>query len=327
MHDMGAKIVRVEQELDMSDDEFGVTVKFQNDDEGFFGRECPDEKCLGYFKIELGTGLSGDDLPCHCPYCGHIGTHDTFWTQDQLELTKSAAMREVQKYLNKEMPKIFKSPPKRKGDLISISWEYKPGRPIPLHRYSEKELETIIVCSECGLRYAVYGVFGFCPDCGTHNSLQIFHTNLDLAEKEIELAALQEGALHDQLIADALENGVSSFDAFGRELLRLNAEKADKDISKISCQNIERLNDRLNQIFGIDMKAMLNNGEWQLLTVGFQKRHIITHKSGVVDRNYVEATHSSTALINHKVQLTSDEVSEVLFILRKLGTSLSGAFG
>ena len=36
------------------------TIKFsipiKNDEEGFFGRECPNEECLGYFKVELGTG-------------------------------------------------------------------------------------------------------------------------------------------------------------------------------------------------------------------------------------------------------------------------------
>ena len=43
----------------------------------------------------------------------------------------------------------------------------------------EKQLETEVVCVNCTLRYSVYGVFAFCPDCGQHNSLQILDKNLD----------------------------------------------------------------------------------------------------------------------------------------------------
>jgi len=37
------------------------------DDDGYLGRECPVQECLGYFKITLGTGIQGP-APCHCPY-------------------------------------------------------------------------------------------------------------------------------------------------------------------------------------------------------------------------------------------------------------------
>jgi hypothetical protein len=29
----------------------------QSDDDGYFGRECPVEECLGYFKVTPGTGI------------------------------------------------------------------------------------------------------------------------------------------------------------------------------------------------------------------------------------------------------------------------------
>jgi hypothetical protein len=310
----------------MGNDELGVTVSFQNDNEGFFGRECPNEDCLGYFKIELGTGLKGDGLPCHCPYCGHTGSHDTFWTQDQLELAKTAAMREVQKYLNKEMSKMFKSLPKSKNSFINISWKYEPGRPIPLHRYSEKELETVLVCSECGLRYAVYGVFGYCPDCGKHNSLQIYLANLDLARKELELAEGIDSPLKGQLIADALENGVSAFDAFGRQLLAVNASVASGDVSKVSCQNLDRLNKNTVRMFGLDLESLLDGSEWKLLVAAFQNRHVLAHRGGVIDQQYVNAVGCSTAMVGHKLKIDASEIKAMLDSLTKLGTAMSDFF-
>lgn len=301
------------------------TIKFsipmKNDEEGFFGRECPNEECLGYFKIELGTGLQGEDLPCHCPYCGHVGPHDTFWTQDQLEYARSAAMREVQKYVGDMLKRTFPPSRPRRGDFISITFQYKPGRPLPLYRYEEKQLETALVCSECGLRYAVYGVFAYCPDCGSHNSLQILEANLDLASKELELASTLEGSLADQLVADALENGVSAFDAFGRELFRVNSGQATvpDEVARISCQNLERMKSRVSKLFGIDLTSPFTADEWRLLVQGFQKRHLIAHRMGVVDQTYINTSGDLRAVVGRKVDLDSEEVTVVLLLVRRLG--------
>lgn len=302
-------------------DTLKLSIPMKNDDEGFFGRECPNEDCLGYFKIELGTGLQGKDLPCHCPYCGHVGPHDTFWTQDQLEYAQSIAMRQVQQHVGDMLKRTFPPSRPRRGDFISISVEYKPGRPLPLYRYEEKQLETALVCSECGLRYAVYGVFGYCPDCGSHNSLQILDANLDLASRELALASTVEGSLAHQLIADALENGVSAFDAFGREIFRVNSALATvpDEAARMSCQNLENLKSRVLKLFGHDLASPFSADEWRLLVQGFQKRHLIAHRMGVIDQAYINAAGDLGAVVGRKVDLDSAEVVQLLLLVRRLG--------
>jgi hypothetical protein len=293
----------------------------KNDDEGFFGRECPNEDCLGYFKIELGTGLQGKDLPCHCPYCGHVGPHDTFWTQDQLEYARSIAMREVRQYVGDMLKRTFPPSRPRRGDFISISVEYKPGIPLPLYRYEEKQLETALVCSECGLHYAVYGVFGYCPDCGSHNSLQILDANLDLASRELALSSTVEGSLSDQLVADALENGVSAFDAFGREIFHVNSAlaTAPDETARMSCQNLESLKSRVLKLFENDLDSPFSADEWRALVQGFQKRHLIAHRMGVIDQAYIDATGDLGAVVGRKVYLDSVEVAHLLLLIRRIG--------
>ena len=76
------------------------------------------------------------------------------------------------------------------------------------------------------LRYAIYGVFAFCPDCGVHNSRQILDRNLALATKQLALAAEKGGDLEDYLIREALSGAVASFDGFGRETCRVHASRA-----------------------------------------------------------------------------------------------------
>lgn len=45
-----------------------ISIPIPADENAFTGRECPQPDCEGYFKIELGTDLKGEGLPCHCPY-------------------------------------------------------------------------------------------------------------------------------------------------------------------------------------------------------------------------------------------------------------------
>lgn len=115
---------------------------------------------------------------------------------------------------------------------LGISLKVQPGSPHPIKYYREKQLETEVVCDNCTLRYAIYGVFGWCPDCGIHNSFQILAKNLEFARKELALAESAEKDFADHLIGDALENVVSAFDGFGREIC---AQKA----ADVQFQNLD----------------------------------------------------------------------------------------
>ena len=186
-----------------------IKIPIKPDEEGYIGRECSNPECEGYFKITPGTGLH-NITSCYCPYCGHFAKQKSFWTKDQIEYVKSYALSKIMDAVRKDM-KELEFDIKPKGPFgIGFSMKFKEGSPVPVRCYREKELETKIICDNCTLRYAIYGVFAFCPDCGTHNSKQILYKNLELAEKEIALALNLELELADHLIADALENAVSS---------------------------------------------------------------------------------------------------------------------
>lgn len=69
-----------------------IAVAIEPDADGYVGRECPVADCLGYFKITFGTGVKGP-APCYCPYCGHKGESNTFFTQEQIDYAQSVALR------------------------------------------------------------------------------------------------------------------------------------------------------------------------------------------------------------------------------------------
>lgn len=287
------------------------TIRIPRDESGLTGRECPLPECLGYFKIQFGTGLKGENLPCHCPYCGHADDHQKFWTREQIKYLKSVAVNRASEALIR--------------DLKASDWKVT-GRPHPIHYYREKKLETEVVCDRCTLRYGIYGVFGFCPDCGVHNSLQILNKNLELAEKEIALGATLEGDLADHLVADALENAVSAFDGFGRERLRIHSVSLSEPakVANISFQNLPTARRNVQKLLGFDLAAAVESEEWGFVHQCFQKRHLLAHKMAVVDKGYLQATKDPQAVIGRKISIEPEEVTALTSLLRKLGDYFAG---
>jgi len=300
-------------------------VPISPDEDGFIGRECPSADCEGYFKIAIGTGLTGEDLLCHCPYCGHTASHSQFVTKEQLEYAQSMVLRKVMDALHKDLKKLEFDHRPRGPFGIGLSLKVKAGRPVPIHYYREQKLETDVVCSNCGLRYSVYGVFAYCPDCGKHNSLQIVEKNLEVVVKMLDLATGMEKDLADQLVANALEDCVSALDGFGREQCWLHRECANDQAKaeRISFQNIEGAQSMVRKVFSVDLMAHLTPSEWQSVVRGFQKRHLFAHKMGIVDEDYVTRTGDCSAVIGRKVHLTSDEVRELTTVISKLARGLS----
>jgi hypothetical protein len=303
-----------------------ISIPIRPDEEGFIGRECPQQDCQGYFKIEFGTGLKGENLPCHCPYCGYTSGQEQFWTKEQIEYAKSVAVRQITKAVHGDLKKMeFDYKPKG-GFGLGISLKLEPLRPVPIRYYREKQLETEVICSNCMLRYAVYGVFAFCPDCGQHNSVQILDKNLEVIGKMLDLAAGMDIELAQRLVENALEDCVSAFDGYGRELCKLYKESATDPAKaeKIRFQNLDGARSAIAGIFRIDLSANLTADEWQLAVRNFQKRHLIAHKMGVVDEDYITKTGDARAISGRKVNLETDEVRELVHILGKLARGFSG---
>ncbi len=250
-----------------------------------------------------------------------------FWGAGQIEYAKSIAFRKVTDAIRKDLKTLEFNQPARGPFGIGFSLTIKEGRPVPIRYYREKRLETAVVCDSCTLEYAIYGLFGFCPDCGSHNSFQILNKNLDLVVKQVDLAAtLGEETLRRHLIEDALENCVSAFDGFGRESCRIRAHLS-KDATRsqsISFQNPNGFAKRLQDLFAVNVRNAVTPSEWVSIHKGFMKRHVVAHRSGVVDAQYIDETSDSEAVVGRRIPLEEQEVRTLTELLRSLGRSLIG---
>jgi len=304
-----------------------IEVKMPTDEFGYTGRECPNDTCKGYFKIIFGTGLKGV-TDCHCPYCGHTADQSQFHTPDQIEYAHSVVTRKVFDAVEKDF-KSMEFDIKPKGPFgIGISMKVQSSPPHPLHHYREKDLETHIECPNCTLKYAVYGVFAFCADCGQHNSLQILSDNLRVIEKMLDMALKSTDKIASKLVENALEDCVSSFDGFGRELCKIHAEKSSNSsrAEDMSFQNLGGAKQNLINLFDFTISDGLSDDEWKTAVRCFQKRHLINHKMGVVDNEYIQKTGDTTSIVGRKIIITEEEVRELIDIVEKIAQYTSEQF-
>lgn len=300
-----------------------ISVSLPADENGLTSRECPD--CKGIFKVKFGTGLKGNDIPCHCPYCGRKADMSDFHTTEQIEYAKSMAINQITQALQKDLKKWGrKLESSTRNSLIKMKVDFK-GRPHPIQYYREKQIETHVTCEICTLEYAIYGVFAFCPDCRTHNSIQILNKNMELVQKEIAFANTSDDKeLLTRLIEDALENAVSAFDGFGRAASSAYANKStdESQAKEISFQNIQNARNKIKTIFGFDFASNISETEWEMTVRCFQKRHLLAHTMGVIDDDYIKKSKDISAIAGRKISITQDEVIELANLLMKIGSNL-----
>lgn len=294
-----------------------IKVSIPTDENGLIGRQCP--KCKDYFKLKPGTGLPKVTATI-CPYCGTKAEGSEFLTKEQVKLLRSAALNYASGMLLDSFKKLeFNHTSGGFGVSLKVT-----GQRTPIVRYRERKLETGVICEQCTLNYSIYGVFGFCPDCGVHNSLQILNKNLDLYEKVLVLAGGQDAATAQHLIDNALEDCVSAFDGFGRQACEVFSGKATDPAKakSISFQNVERARKKVTELFRVDLAGALAPAEWVEVNRAFQKRHLLAHTMKVVDQDYLDSTGDNPALLGRVVPIGSKDVSDLLTRLRGMGKHL-----
>ncbi len=296
--------------------------------DGYLGRECPQSECERYFKITPGTGLSGIDT-CRCPYCGFEEHQGQFHTKDQIAHARSVIVTQVMGAMLKDLKGMEFNHPPRGAFGIGISMKVT-GSPPPVRGYSELDLETEVVCDACTLRYAIYGVFGYCPDCGTHNNLGILDANLRRSAQMLALAvASDDPALREYLVQNALGACVSAFDGWGRAVCEAFAAKATdpKKVKGISFQNLTGARDKLRLMFGFDAEAAVGVTDFNSVHRAFQKRHVVAHRMGVVDADYLKSTGDAGSVLGRKVVIEAAEVDATSAALRRLAAALAAHLG
>lgn len=311
-------------------DEFSLSIAVPTDESGFVGRECPSDSCSpGYFKVKLGTGITGGQTEAFCPYCRHRDEPSSFFTESQLQFAKDIVMREAHGAAERMIEDgLGLGPSRRKkfdGGMISMELSYKPGHPPAVRRPVEEELRRDVVCPGCGLAHAVFGLATWCADCGADIFLTHVRTELDSVVAMLGDVDRRRETLGPRVAArdieNCLEDVVSIFEAAVRALVRRRlrvdgaSETEIEDVfrKKISnrFQSIERTSEWMKEELRVDPFEGLPRDDIKTLSLAFEKRHPITHNLGIVDRKYLDKVLSGE-LEGRDVPVTVEEIQRAV---------------
>lgn len=300
--------------------EFSINISLPTDEEGFTGRECPE--CKEYFKVKFGTGLDTDN--CICPYCNYEDNYDEFMTRAQNKYVDSVIDRDIEdRIVGPLMDKLDKSLKRMerstRGSFIQIRVGISNKRKyFRLNRYQEKQLETSIVCDNCNLEFAIYGVFSTCPDCKELSAISIFKKSLESVQKRIHLAReIEDKEISISLIEDALSKSVSTFDGLGKALQKKFTHKLPK--TRNLFQKVDILSDVLYESGGKNLPDLIGEKKFSFLVEMFNARHLFEHSFGEIDEAFIKKVPKYSNKLKRKYPLNENKLVDLVNLLNSVG--------
>ncbi|MGW1130463.1 hypothetical protein [Streptomyces griseoluteus] len=296
-------------------DSFEMRVSIPSDDNGFFGRQCPECSLVFRMDVQQYEALP-DNLALWCVYCGHHAEHSEFMTEQQRDRIMRAAGDFAMQMVSQEFDKMFGGLARSsRGGSISFSYRSQPFYPRPLPGIDEEQLVRVRTCAGCQNNYAVFGEHRYCPVCGqlpaasvAFDALQADTARLNALEAlpTDAKALLREQGVFTRNWVDTVENVVGVVEALASSLFRAAVPNAASLLNGKGAifQRLDHMADLIVTAGFPDLRTALGSQTWQHLLETWAARHVFTHNDGIVDEKYLIKVPGSSAQIGQRLVLT-----------------------
>ena len=309
-----------------------MTVNMPTDEEGYFGRECP--SCERQFRIAAEDYEAlPDELVLWCVYCGHRCNDSNFTTTQQMARLERVATDFAEQRVSEMLGETFRGLKRRsRGSLVQLDYRPTSFHPKPLPGINEERLVRERACSDCELRYAVFGEHRFCPICGplpplttALDSLSAEATRLDAwSEVPAEThARLRESGVLDRTYVDTIENAVGVVETLAKRVFEERVSGAERILRRRGqvFQRLNELADLFAEHLGVDVRGSLGTA-WVELQESWAVRHIFVHCDGIVDAKYLFDVPDSPLRLGQRLTVSERMARKVLRDAERLCRSL-----
>ena len=315
-----------------------LPIKMEVDDKGYLDRVCPSLECGANFKVmfeDWRNIVRNEEV--FCPLCRHDAEASEWRTAEQAEYFKQAATA----HIKKELRQAFQSDTRRfnrsqnRNSFIQISMSYKPGHiPIPVPATAADIMTQEFTCEECNCRYASIGAAFFCPSCGHNSVLNTFLNSVETVQKTISAIpairmTLTESADKDvaeDSVRHICENGlvkiVSSFQRYAEACFHKLPNAASFNVRRNLFQNLTESDAIWRNAIGTGYTDLLDSNEYDMISLYFQQRHVISHLDGIVDQQYIDRSNDQRFDVGQRLIIASSSVDNLAFIVKKLAAGL-----
>jgi len=315
-----------------------IPVSLPLDEKGYFDRQCPAELCGASFKVlfEDWRNLVRDEI-VYCPICRYEAISTEWNTEEQIQYIKKVglnyATRAIGSALSQDAQSFNRQQPKK--GFVQMTMSFKPGTHIVIMPIGAAEaMEQSFVCESCGCRYASVGAALFCPACGYNSAITTFDNSVETVLKTIYSVEEIRAVVRKSFDADTAEDSarqiiesnfcklVSSFERFAEATFALLPNAAQFNLRKNVFQNLGESSKLWYQATGKGYEDMLNPDELADLNRLFQQRHLLTHKEGIVDKEYINKTNDKTYSVGQRLITRETSVRQLADLIVKLAGQL-----
>jgi hypothetical protein len=296
------------KELEKLEQGIRVPVEVSVDDEGYLDRVCHSETCRAEFKVlaqDWREKTSNERV--YCPVCRFEAPSTEWNTDEQREYLKSVAIAHLQDVVHSALIEdVHRFNHARRPGFVQISLSAKRGaRPTIVPIEAAKMMRQLFVCEACGCHYASVGAAFFCPACGHNSAVATFGQTTKVVCQFVALAPSIRGALAKEFDDDLAQDSV-------RNMLR----------RKNVFQNLSESSDLWRDAVGKGYEDMLLPSELQELEALFQQRHLMAHRNGIVDQEYIDRSGDSTYSVGQRLVVREAAVLRLAALLSNLAGEL-----
>jgi uncharacterized Zn finger protein (UPF0148 family) len=273
------------------------------------------------------------DEEVFCAFCGHTADSDKWWTQDQVEHAEKATLAQVDQSIGRAMKRDAENWNRRQPRNSFISMTMKVNnRPqqILLPPEAADPMRLKITCPACTCRYAVIGAAFFCPACGHNAAELVFTQTIAGVRNTLDALPSVRAAIADRdtaettvrlIVENGLQNAVTAFQRYAEALYARHPSgfKARRN----AFQNLAEGSDLWHAAFGKWYSDYLDATELAALARMFQQRHLLAHRQGLVDQDYITRSGDTTYRIGQRVVVRETAVRECLTLIEKLAGAMA----
>jgi uncharacterized Zn finger protein (UPF0148 family) len=315
-----------------------VPIQIPLDDKGYFDLRCPSDECGAEFKVLFADWKEKvRDGAAFCPVCRHAAPATEWNTPPQMKYIKKAATAHVQRKvgdaLRRDAERFNRS--QRRGGLISMWMSFKPGHsPIAVPPGAAETLRQDFICEACGCRYSSVGAAFFCPVCG-HNSagstfamavqaVQASIATIPAIREAVTAAADSDTAANTvrQIVENGLVKLVAAYQRYAEAIYMALPNASSFPPRRNLFQNLAESSQRWRDATGKGYEDLLTAVELSELGIYFQQRHLLAHKEGIVDQDYIDRSGDRSYTHGQRLVVKESAVLRLADLVDKLGAAI-----
>lgn len=311
-----------------------ISVPCEADAEGYLDKECPNTSCEFDFKIHEDDWrdiVRGEEV--FCPACGHADAAKNWFTTEQAEYVRQAAFNQVRGELSRAMRRDAESWNRRQSSksFVSIKMQVKSRpEPVLLPVAATEPMRLRIRCTECQCRYSVIGSAYFCPSCGHNAAAHVFTQSLDKIRASLQVAPTLRTTIEDRdtaenmisaLVEGGLQSGVTAFQRYAEALYESRPNLPA--VRRNTFQNLDHGSRAWSAVYGHGYDQHLSAADLQELTRYFQQRHLLAHREGLVDADYIARSGDTSYREGQRLIVRAEGVLSCVDLITQLGRGLA----